>query len=236
MRSQDRRVKAAKELLEVRLGEVFVETSAACRQRLWELDDPVVIGEGVFGGDGSGGDFVVRDFIELWKEQLAFCIREVFELFVEGREPQREEEHPGDTAKGLAWEAIDQEFCWTPGDRSNSARCREWLSAAAYPEPALQHLSSSDELGWQDFTADVLARDFPEWFERLLNKLRLEAFVNAPTARSTEPADSIDRNANGTQSGFVHSEDYRAITMDGERYSVRSSIIRASISDALDIG
>lgn len=116
----DPRVTAAKELLELLLREVFVETSTACRKRLEELGDPLVVGDGIFGGLGTAGDYVVRDFIKLWKEGLAGCITKVFKSFVAAREPQADETNPEVTAKQLTWETIDQVFHWTPDDRSSS--------------------------------------------------------------------------------------------------------------------
>jgi hypothetical protein len=207
----DPRVTAAKKLLRSRLEEVFAETSAACHDRLAELEyPPPATGE---------ADPIFRDAIKTWRERSLECITEGFKSFFV-LTPESQHTARSNIAKNLTWDAINQVFSWTAEDRSNSSRFEEWrrwaTSTDFWAVGGLRMVSL--ECSRLSSLADQLNCDFRTQFERCLNQLENEAFLNSPAAQSTKTAVASDSNANGMQSSFAHSEGYRTVTVSGKHY------------------
>lgn len=178
----DPRVTAAKELLRTRLEDVSAETSAACHDRLADLQYRAVA--------NPAADPIIRAAIGDWREKSLASITEGFESLIPlTRELQQDAGNASaEMAKILCWEAIDQAFCWTSEDRNNLIRFKEWqsraLSSSYVNVPGL--VTPLPGCSLQDASlVRLLNCDFRARFERLLNQLRNRALLNTPVAQST---------------------------------------------------
>jgi hypothetical protein len=213
----DPRIKAAKCLLQSRLEDILAKTSADCHDKFAEFQYIPV-------ADPAGDPIIraaIRDCTERSMERISEGFNSLLALTWESQNNTRDT--AADMAKMLTWEAIDQTFQWTAEDRGNLIRFREWQTRAIAlgfaraddllivpPECTLQGANLAEFLHWHFLTR----------FERLLNQLRDEAFLNSLTAQSTRTAASSDSPALGVENGFVHSDDYRAVTVKGKKYNL----------------
>jgi hypothetical protein len=178
----DARVAAAKRWLQRRLEEAFSNTSFYCRSKFAEFQyPPVTTGE---------GDPVVRHAVREFRERSLECIPEGFNRLLEAIRTLQQDagDDLADIAKNLTWEAIDKTFNWTAGDRSNSSRFEDWTTQAeanfevmggvVMVSPECNNMPNAS-------LADQLNCDFRTQFERLLNQLRDEAFLDTGTAKPT---------------------------------------------------
>lgn len=232
MRSEDDpRVRVATDLLQDRLEHVFEETSADCYDRLANLQQlPPDI--------AATGYESIRTAIKQWRENSLECISESFSSFVALlRESRQDAENATERlATMLSWQAIDRAFRWTTKKRSNNIRFKEWMTRATSADflrvDGLRMVSP--KCNAKSFQTTQLNCDFRTQFERLLNRLSNEAFLNNPAAQSTRTAIFSDSPAAEVHKGFVHSDDYRAVTLKGKKYNLtpNQALIVASLHEA----
>lgn len=183
--ADDSRVKYAKNVLRSGLENVFDTTSENCHEKLAEIEEAQYPNHLVMTGEG---DSTVRHAILEFRKKSLDCISEGFDRLVAAiRELQQDagEDLAADIAENLTWEAIDETFNWTAGDRSNSIRFEDWQTQAGVDFPVEGVVMDSPECNTPNtLLAYRLNCDFRTQFEHRLNRLRLKGFLTNPTARS----------------------------------------------------
>jgi hypothetical protein len=147
-----------------------------------------------------------RDAISLWREKSRECItagfHQLLKVILDLR--QGAGDNQADIAKDLAWQVVDQVFNWTAEDKSDSSRFKQWETRAGiWDHWEHDWVMVSPECTELRSIADRLNCDFRAQFERLLNQLRNEAFLNMPTAQSTNTLVEGIPQAHSTDSSWA---------------------------------
>lgn len=202
-------IRTAKRLLQSRLEEVFCKTSEKCRLQLLQYQHT--------WPHTDAGLLEINAAIIDWRNRSMICVEEAFKSLVTENSPAE--------AVNLSWETIDEFFEWTADYRSNPSKFEEWQlevkgSVFFIPDGFRPLSQECNNVPLQE----RLACDFRTQFEKLLNRLRDEALLNASTVPSPNTLQGTISQAlpiGGTAPTEKQEEAANFLRFDGNLWAVR---------------